>query len=49
MAGKSEIKKESNVDKGLLAMFLNVSHEERLLTNDNAARTIMELRNVFRQ
>jgi hypothetical protein len=49
MAGKSEIKKESNVDKGLVAMFLKMSPEERLLTNDNAARTIMELRNVFRQ
>lgn len=49
MAGKSEIKKSSNVDKGLVAMFLNMSPEERLLTNNNAARTIMELRNALRQ
>jgi len=49
MAKKNEIKKSSNVDKGLVAMFLKMSPEERLLTNDNAARTIMELRNAFRQ
>ena len=49
MAKKNEIKKNSNVDKGLVAMFLKMSPEERLLTNDNAARTIMELRNAFRQ
>jgi len=49
MAKKNEIKKSSTVDKGLVAMFLKMSPEERLLTNDNAARTIMELRNAFRQ
>ncbi len=49
MAGKSKIKKSSTVDKWLVVMFLNVSPEERLLTNDNAARTIIELRNAFRQ
>jgi hypothetical protein len=49
MAGKGEIKKSSTFDKGLVAMFLKMPPEERLLRKDNAARTIMELRNAFRQ
>ena len=49
MVRKNKIKRNSNIDKGLVAMFLKMSPEERLLTNDNAARTIMELRNAFRQ
>jgi len=36
-------------DKGLVAMFLKLSPEERLQANDNAARTIQELRNTYRQ
>lgn len=39
----------SVVDKGLVAMFLRMSPEERLLANDNAVRAIMELRNAFRR
>lgn len=38
-----------NVDKGLVAMFLRMSPEERLSANDNAVRTIMELRDAFKQ
>ncbi len=37
-------KHQSGVDKGLIAMFLKMSIEERLLANDNAVSTIKELR-----
>ena len=37
------------VDKGLVAMFLRMSPEERLRANDNALRTILELRYAYRQ
>jgi hypothetical protein len=40
---------QSSVDKGLIAMFLKMSVEERLLANDNAVNTILELRDAFRQ
>ena len=39
----------SDVDKGLVAMFLKMSIEERLRANDNAARTIWELRNAYKK
>lgn len=45
----SETKNSFGVDKGLVAMFLKMSPEERLRTNDNAARTILELRNAYQQ
>ena len=38
----------AGVDKGLVAMFLKMSPEERLRSNDNAVRAILELRNAFR-
>ncbi len=37
------------IDRGLVAMFLKLSPEERLRANDNAARTILELRNAYQQ
>jgi len=37
------------VDKGLVAMFLKMSPDERLLVNNNAISTILELRNAFRE
>ena len=37
------------IDKGLVAMFLKLSPEQRLRANDNAARTILELRNAYQQ
>ena len=40
---------QSGVDKGLIAMFLRMSPEERLLANDNAFRTILELRDAYRR
>ena len=38
-----------NVDKSLVAMFLNMSPEERVKANDNAAHAILELRHAFQQ
>jgi hypothetical protein len=38
---------QSGVDKGLIAMFLRMSPEERLLANDNALRAIVELRDAY--
>lgn len=49
MAEKTENKNCFGVDKGLVAMFLKISPEERLRSNDNAARTILELRNAYQQ
>jgi hypothetical protein len=44
-----EKKDQPGVDKELIAMFLKMSIEERLLANDNAVMTILELRDAFRQ
>jgi hypothetical protein len=33
----------------LVAMFLRMSPEERLQANDNACRTILELRDAYRR
>ncbi len=49
MIEKTETNNSSGVDKGLVAMFLKMSPEERLLANDNAASAILELRNAFKQ
>ncbi len=38
----------SSVDKSLVAMFLKMTPEERLQMNENLARTILELRNGFK-
>lgn len=38
MAKNTETKNCSGVDKGLVAMFLKMSPEERLQANDNATR-----------
>ena len=39
----------SGIDKGLIKMFLKMTPEERILSNDNAVKAIMELRNAFKQ
>ncbi len=49
MSEETKIDNLSGVDKGLVAMFLRMSPEERLLANDNAFRTILELRDAYRQ
>ena len=41
--------RQSDVDRGLVAMFLKMSPEERLRSNDNAFRTILELRDAYRR
>jgi len=45
----TEQKNSASVDKGLVAMFLRMSPDERLLANDNMVRTILELRNAYKQ
>lgn len=49
MAEITKIQNNSGVDKGLIAMFLRMSPEERLKSNDNAVNTILELRHAYRQ
>ncbi len=48
----AEIKKpqdNSGVDKSLISIFLKMTPEERLKSNDNAVRTILELRNAYQK
>ena len=47
MIKETEKKDSLNVDKGLVAIFLKMSPEECLQANDNAARTISELRDAY--
>lgn len=49
MAEIKDIQDHSGVDKGLVAMFIKMTPEERLKSNDNAVRTILELRNAYQQ
>jgi len=49
MIKETEKKDSLNVDKGLIAMFIRMSPEERLQANDNTARTILELRDTHQQ
>lgn len=49
MPEETRIDSQSGVDKGLVAMFLRMSPEERLLANDNAICTIMELRDAYKR
>jgi hypothetical protein len=49
MAKETETRNRSGVDKGLVAMFLRMTPEERLRANDIAARTISELRNAYQR
>jgi hypothetical protein len=47
MTKETENKDNLDVDPGLVGMFLKKSPEERLQANDNAARTILELRDAY--
>lgn len=47
MPDETKIDDRSDVDRGLIAMFLRMSPEERLRANDNAFRTILELRDAY--
>jgi hypothetical protein len=49
MAKETKSENRFGVDKGLVAMFLRMSVEERLTANDNALRTILELQDAFRK
>lgn len=49
MSEETKIERQSGVDRGLVAMFIRMSPEERLRANDNAFRTILELRDAYRQ
>jgi len=49
MSDETKIADPSGVDKGLIAMFLRMSPEERLRANDDAFRTILELKDAYRQ
>lgn len=49
MVKETKAEYQSGVDKGLVAMFLRMSPEERLQANDNALRTILELRHAYGQ
>lgn len=49
MAEIKKAKDHSGVDKGLVAMFIKMTPEERLKSNDNAVRAILELRNGYHQ
>ncbi|MCP4112059.1 MAG: hypothetical protein GY749_42120 [Desulfobacteraceae bacterium] len=44
------VKDQNNqIDRGLIAMFLKMTPEERVQSNDNAINAIKELKNAFRQ
>jgi hypothetical protein len=49
MSGIDEAQSNSGVDKGLVAMFLKMLPEERLQSNDNAVRAILELRDAYKR
>ncbi len=49
MSEQAGMDKPSDVDRGLVAMFLRMSPDERIQANDNAFRTILELRDAYRQ
>jgi hypothetical protein len=46
---KHTASQNQGVDCGLVAMFLKMSPEERIIANDNSLRAIWELRNAFTQ
>ena len=46
---ENTIEQRARVDKDLIRMFLAMSPEQRLATNDNAIRAIEELRDAFKK
>jgi hypothetical protein len=49
MANSAKSVDQSGVDKGLIAMFIKMSPEDRLRANDNAIRAIQELRDAYKR
>lgn len=41
--------RKKQVDRGLIAMFLKMTPEQRIVSNDNAIRSILELRDAFKR
>jgi hypothetical protein len=46
---KHKAQQSEGVDCGLVAMFLKMGPEERIKTNDNSLRAVLELRDAFTQ
>ena len=49
MSENTNIDDQSGTDRGLIAVFLRMTPEERLGANDNASRAIAELRDAYRR
>ena len=49
MSEEAKIDRQYDVDRELVAMFLRMSPEERVQANDDAFRTIQELRDAYRR
>ena len=49
MPRKTDKDGSPNVDKSLVAMSLRMTVEERVQTNDNAVRAILELRDAYKK
>jgi hypothetical protein len=49
MAKSKKSVDQFGVDKGLIAMFIKMSPEDRLRANDNAFRAILELRDAYKR
>lgn len=49
MPDETKTTDQSGVDKGLIAMFIRMSPEERLQANDSALYAILELRDAYRR
>jgi hypothetical protein len=45
--GDKQERLQFRVDKGLIKMFLKMTPEERIRSNDNTIRALVELRNAF--
>ena len=41
--------RQLGIDKGLIKMFLKMTPEERVRSNDNTIRALVELRNAFKK
>ena len=49
MSPKNNKTTSPGVDESLVAMFLQMTVEERVQANDNAVRAILELRDAYRK
>lgn len=49
MSEETRIDKQSDVDRGFVTIFFKMSPEERLRADDDAFRTILEMRDAYRR